>query len=133
MSLKHIPRLSEENIKDKVPFVASKTFIETMSKSTGVSTFDINLVISALVRGGYAFIEKQSDNVNVINMMKYNLTDMKIPFMCHNNDLHFVIGPYSDLQTIVDFWPTTGKWIIRGSQKRGFGLDDLLFNIGAIL
>lgn len=132
MTPKHIPRLSDENIKDKVPFVASKTFIETMSTSTGVSATDINLIISALVRGGYAFIEKQADNINIINMIKYNLSDMQIPFKSHNNDMHFVIGPYGFNDRIIDFWPTTGKWICRETSKHGRGFDDLLIHIGKL-
>ena len=54
------------------------------------------------------------------------LINYLIPFSVKNNGVHLIVeGP----QGYIDVWPTTGKWICRGSQKQGFGLRELLLYI----
>lgn len=52
------------------------------------------------------------------------LADEDVDFTVHNNGLHVVIG---SAQGIVDFWPTTGKWLPRNNIGGGalVGEDDL--------
>ena len=49
-----------------------------------------------------------------------------IGFVVKNEGMHLIVeGPVG----YVDVWPTTGKWICRGGQKKGFGLRELLLYI----
>lgn len=49
-----------------------------------------------------------------------------IGFVVKNEGIHLIVeGPVG----YVDVWPTTGKWICRGGQKKGFGLRELLLYI----
>ena len=51
------------------------------------------------------------------------LRSLRIAVDVKNNGNHLIVeGPVG----YVDVWPTTGKWICRGSQKQGFGLHELL-------
>ena len=55
-----------------------------------------------------------------------HLNDHSIGFDVKNQGLHLIVeGP----KGYVDVWPTTGKWICRGSQKQGFGLHELLLYV----
>ena len=46
-----------------------------------------------------------------------------IVFEVKNNGAHLIVeGPDS----YVDFWPGTGRWIVRSNKKAGFGVRNLL-------
>lgn len=45
-----------------------------------------------------------------------------IPFTSHNYGAHLVV---EGREGFIDFWPGTGKWIIRNG-KKGFGVRNLL-------
>lgn len=54
------------------------------------------------------------------------LRSHSIGFAVKNEGMHLIVeGPVG----YVDVWPTTGKWICRGGQKKGFGLRELLLYI----
>lgn len=45
-----------------------------------------------------------------------------IPFIEYNKGIHLMVeGP----DNYIDFWPTTGKWRVRGGSKTFFGLYKL--------
>jgi hypothetical protein len=46
-----------------------------------------------------------------------------IKFEIKNNGAHLIVHGHS---IAVDFWPGTGKWIVRGAGKRGYGVIALL-------
>lgn len=48
-----------------------------------------------------------------------------IPFQVFNNGIHVRV-----LDPIIEFYPTTGKWIVRSDGKVGFGIDPLLQYLG---
>jgi hypothetical protein len=48
------------------------------------------------------------------------LTKHDIPYESHNMGVHLVVD------SRVDFWPSTGKWIVRGGGKTGRGLMGLI-------
>lgn len=52
------------------------------------------------------------------------LTKLNIDFDQHNYGIHLVV--YSPTSSeIIDFWPSTGKWIVRNG-KTGRGIKNLL-------
>ena len=51
----------------------------------------------------------------------------KISFVSKNNGAHLVICHF-DL--MIDFWPATGRWIVRKSPKEGRGVFKLLKYLG---
>jgi hypothetical protein len=46
-----------------------------------------------------------------------------VTFSEHNNGYHLIV--YGQLAS-VDYWPSTGKWIVRGSKQEGRGIRNLL-------
>ena len=51
------------------------------------------------------------------------LDELHIPYETHNNGVHLIIkGPFET----VDFWPSTGLWVIRESQARNRGVKNLI-------
>lgn len=56
------------------------------------------------------------------------LTEKCIPFTIHNGGSHLIIHIK---ETKIDFWPGTGKWVVRGGQEsRGvFKLVDYIREI----
>jgi hypothetical protein len=59
--------------------------------------------------------EKRANNRN---QSARTLTQFKIPFSSHNIGAHLIVKCGEQM---IDFWPGTGKWIIRGGKdgKRG--------------
>lgn len=51
------------------------------------------------------------------------LIDRGVNFESHNNGVHLVVRHDS---LVVDFWPSTGKWTVRGSGKYSRGVFKLL-------
>ena len=63
-----------------------------------------------------------------MNTQQYQeaLINYLIGFTVKNEGMHLIVeGPAG----YVDVWPTTGKWICRGSKKEGFGLRELLLYV----
>jgi hypothetical protein len=50
------------------------------------------------------------------------LAEAGIGFTTHNNGLHLIVDHN---EKVVDFWPTTGRWIARGG-KEGWGVKGLI-------
>ena len=46
-----------------------------------------------------------------------------ISYSQHNDGLHLII---CSAGVVFDFWPTTDKWIRRGTKKKQYGVDSLL-------
>jgi len=55
------------------------------------------------------------------------LERLGVDFNIHNNGVHLVV--YSRKDEVIDFWPSTGKWIVRGGSK-GRGIKNLLHHMG---
>lgn len=66
-------------------------------------------------------IKKEKKESNLDNSMRL-LDENGVTYTSHNNGYHVII--YTAAKT-VDFWPTTGKFIIRGGSQ-GRGVNDLL-------
>jgi hypothetical protein len=43
-----------------------------------------------------------------------------ISFESKNNGAHLIV------MNKIDFWPGTGRWIVRATKKRGFGVKNLV-------
>ena len=57
-----------------------------------------------------------------ISLAKECLRSNEIPFIEYNNGVHLAVeGP----NCYIDFWPTTGTWIVRGKPTKHFGLYKL--------
>lgn len=57
-----------------------------------------------------------------ISLAKECLRSNDIPFLEYNNGVHLAVeGP----NCYIDFWPTTGTWIVRGRSEEHFGLYKL--------
>lgn len=52
------------------------------------------------------------------------LEDLNIEFDSYNYGVHLVV--YGDEGDVVDFWPSTGKWIVRKMNKKGRGVFNML-------
>jgi len=51
------------------------------------------------------------------------LKDKGIEFKSHNGGIHLIV---SGRDGLIDFWPSTGKFIMRDSKKEGRGVRNLL-------
>ena len=51
------------------------------------------------------------------------LTNNSIPFVSKNNGAHLIVEGNDGY---IDFWPGTGKWIVRSPKFEGFGIKNLL-------
>ena len=51
------------------------------------------------------------------------LKDFDIDFSSHNNGYHYII-PYRN--TMIDLWPSSGKWYDKSINKKGQGIRQLL-------
>lgn len=52
------------------------------------------------------------------------LRDRGVSFTAKNNGVHLIIR--RGTVPLADFWPSTGKWIMRISRKKGRGVFNLL-------
>jgi len=52
-----------------------------------------------------------------------NLTDAGIPFETRNSGAHLIV---SHAGMVVDFWPATGLWVVRGTNERRYGVHRLV-------
>ena len=65
---------------------------------------------------------KAEDIQAAISLAKECLRSNEIPFIEYNNGVHLAVeGP----NCYIDFWPTTGTWIVRGRSAKHFGLYNL--------
>lgn len=51
------------------------------------------------------------------------LTDSGIEFVSHNMGIHLVI---TKQEKVIDFWPSTGLWWVRGNKKKSRGINQLI-------
>lgn len=51
------------------------------------------------------------------------LAEAGIPFTSHNGGAHLIVEGST---CYIDFWPGTGKWIVRDSKTKGFGVRKLI-------
>ena len=58
-----------------------------------------------------------------IEQYQKHLNDHSIGFDVKNQGLHLIVEGQNSL---VDVWPTSGKWICRSTRQQGFGLRELL-------
>ena len=75
----------------------------------------------------FDFLKEVQRTKKVDNKIKSTkiLQDKNIPFDSKNNGIHLVLKP--DGKTpLVDFWPSTGKYIFRNTRKKGRGIFNLL-------
>lgn len=49
------------------------------------------------------------------------LLDRGIPFECKNDGAHWIVRSKTRF-AVIDFWPGTGSWIVRGQRERQRGL-----------
>jgi len=70
--------------------------------------------------------KRTNNRVTSANILKEN----NISFDVHNNGAHLIVRHEG---FIVDFWPGTGKYIVRGSNTYKRGVYRLLKDIGAKL
>lgn len=56
------------------------------------------------------------------------LVSKGIKFTSHNNGVHLKITPPSG--NIIDFWPSTGRWVSTKRMTQGYGVGCLLDWIG---
>ena len=49
-----------------------------------------------------------------------HLAELEIPFTSHNEGVHLVVAE------MVDFWPSTGKWMFRNGKSVGRGIKPLI-------
>ena len=55
-----------------------------------------------------------------------------IDYESRNMDVHIIIQNIEEVP-IIDFWPTTGKWIVRNNKRKGRGIFPLLKYLGVDL
>jgi hypothetical protein len=51
------------------------------------------------------------------------LTGAGVPFQSHNSGVHLVLSKGEEL---IDFWPSTGLWWIRGTSNKRRGIQKLI-------
>lgn len=56
------------------------------------------------------------------------LRNRGIPFESKNWDAHLIVKPQGS-DEVIDFWPGTGRWIVRSTKHKGFGVFNLLKHI----
>lgn len=64
--------------------------------------------------------EKKRSNLAASTKM---LTQNNIPFVAHNGGIHLVLRRGDQM---VDYWPSTGLWWIRGTSNKRRGIARLL-------
>lgn len=55
------------------------------------------------------------------------LTNNCVQYDVRNSGAHLIVR-HGNL--VVDFWPGTGRWIVRGDEVKGFGVFKLLHHLG---
>ena len=73
----------------------------------------------------FAALRKMSQDKRALNREQSPkiLERAGLLFMAHNNGAHLVVEGENE---IADFWPGTGKWIIRVTQQDGRGVRNLI-------
>lgn len=71
------------------------------------------------------FRKEESDKRKYNNLVNSTalLDKEKIPYEVKNNGIHYVVDGR------IDYWPTTGKFIVRSNKKTGRGIFNLLKEI----
>jgi len=67
--------------------------------------------------------EKKRSNLETSTQL---LIDNNISFKSHNYGVHIAVVGNNE---IIDFWPSTGKWIVRKTNIKGRGIFKLLRRI----
>lgn len=70
-------------------------------------------------------IEKKRRNLEQSTQI---LRDRGVSFTAKNNGVHLIIR--RGTVPLADFWPSTGKWIMRTGGKKGRGVFNLLNELG---
>lgn len=53
------------------------------------------------------------------------LVSRRIKFDSKNNGAHFILYNKEDIP-VIDFWPGTGKWIVRKTNQKGYGVKNVV-------
>ncbi len=72
------------------------------------------------------------------------LVELKIPFVAKNNGAHLIVGNSTDLRErrswdrqtgklVIDFWPATGLWKVRGNDEQHRGVRKMLRKIKRVV
>jgi len=64
--------------------------------------------------------KKESNRAQSTQLLK----DLDIKFESHNCGVHLIV--YGEEGDVVDFWPSTGKWIVRKHNKKGRGVFNMI-------
>lgn len=91
-----------------------------MAKTTVSKAIDRAFASAVAKLGNDAKFDKNKRVEFAIAVLDY----LKIRYAIYNKGLHFAIDPKSHLGA-VDFWPTTGRWIVGSTGDRGRGLSNL--------
>ena len=70
--------------------------------------------------------KEESRSLKEANKSKHtqDLIDLSIPFESKNFGYHLIIDGK------VDYWPSTGKWFVRDSKKKGSGFNKMIKELG---
>lgn len=76
----------------------------------------------------YAGIKKDSQikRIGNLNFSTNYLTEIGVTFESKNNGIHLIVNSKNG---IIDFYPTTGLWIVRNG-KRGRGVKNMVNFMG---
>jgi hypothetical protein len=78
----------------------------------------------------FKFLKELQKNKRADNTLSSTelLKSRNVSFVSNNNDAHLIVTHGTK---VVDFWPATGRFISRSSNKEGRGVYKLLQYIGA--
>ena len=68
-------------------------------------------------------VEKKAKRKSNTENSTARLVDARVPFTAHNGGAHLVIVCGG---RTIDFWPSTGLWMVRGLLRKSRGVQDLL-------
>lgn len=107
--------------------------------SDDASPLTANFVAFALLKGGTkgnrdVCADEIVSDCNLSDVQKRRnfsvnrrkLDTARVEYTTRNNGLHFVV-PFG--KQLIDFWPSTGHWRIRGQKKTNVGLETLLAHV----
>jgi len=67
--------------------------------------------------------EKQKKKRSNMAASTAMLTGAGVPFQSHNSGVHLVLSKGEEL---IDFWPSTGLWWVRGTSNKRRGIQKLI-------
>lgn len=65
------------------------------------------------------------------NFSTQRLIDLNIPFESKNDGIHLIVRLPND--NLIDFWPSTGLWMERGTNKKMRGVRNLIFRYDSLI